>query len=263
MRPKFKKSLGQSFLIDQNIQRKIIQASELKSTDLILEIGAGRGELTRLIAQKVNFVYALEIDRGLCEILQENLKDFKNSKIILQDILRFSFKKNLPKLKNRIKVIGNIPYYITSPIIARLLKYREKIETIFLTVQKEFAQRITARPGSKDYGRFSCFVQYYTQPQTLFFIKRTCFSPQPKVDSCLLRLGIRPSPLVKTRNEAFLFKIIRKAFNQRRKTLRNSLEGLVSARKLGRFFIQCRINPDIRPEDLSLQDFADLANLSV
>lgn len=261
MHIKPKKRLGQNFLIDKNIQRKLVAFYNLKASDRLLEIGAGYGELTKRVAPHAAFVYALEIDPELCKILKENTIGYANIEIINQDVLKFNLKQHFRKVKNKIKVIGNIPYYITTPIIELLLKYQDKIETIFITVQKEFAKRITAHPGSKDYGSFSCFVQYYAIPQALFFIKRTSFSPQPKVDSCLLELKIRQEPAVKPKSEKLFFKIIRAAFNQRRKTLRNSLDGTVSLEKLQVFFKKDHIDPNIRPEDLALKDFASLANL--
>lgn len=259
MYTKPKKSLGQNFLQDQNIQRKIIDACDFQPSDRVLEIGAGTGVLTGLIASNVSRVYALEIDRSLNAVLARNLKAYNNVRIINQDILKF----DLDKLKDgagKIKVFGNIPYYITSPIIEHLLRFRHKIEVIFLTVQKEFGQRMVALPGSKDYGSFSCFVQYYTEPKILFAIKKNSFNPAPKVDSCFLRLAIRQNPAVAVDNEELLFKIIRTAFQQRRKTLKNSLKSIVPKEKLQEFFKRYKINPKIRPEDLSLQSFANLLN---
>lgn len=218
--------------------------------------------MTGLIASNVSRVYALELDCSLNPVLAGNLKAYSNISIINQDILKF----DLDGLKNRanakIKVFGNIPYYITTPIIEHLLKFRHKIEVVFLTVQKEFAQRMTAIAGSKTYGSFSCFVQYYTQPEILFIIKRKSFYPMPKVDSAFLRLRIRQNPAVAVKSEELLFKIIRSAFQQRRKTLKNSLSDIVPQQTLEEFFSKYKINPKIRPEDLSLQDFANLANLA-
>lgn len=256
-----KKRLGQNFLFDKNIQRKLIAAYALKASDRVLEIGAGYGELTMLIAHDAAFVYALEIDPALCKTLKDNARGYANIKIINQDILRFNLKKYFGRLKNKIKVVGNIPYYITTPIIEHLLRYRDKIETIFITLQKEFAKRITAYPGSGDYSSFSCFVQYYSIPEMLFFIKKTSFSPIPKVDSCVLELKIREKPAVQVKNEKLLFRIIRSAFNQKRKTLRNSLDGVIPFGKLSRFFRVYNIDCNIRPEDLTLEDFANLSNL--
>lgn len=256
-----KKSLGQNFLTDKNIQKKIINACGFKATDTVLEIGAGRGELTSYIARKVNEVYALEIDVSLCGILKDGLKYYKNVKILNQDILKFNLRKYFNRYKPKIKVVGNIPYYITSPIIEYLLRYCDMINTIFITLQKEFAKRITAQAGSREYGSFSCFVQYYTQPQILFLVKKNCFYPPPNVDSCFLKLDIRKEPLVDLKNEQLFFKIIRAAFGKRRKTLRNSLKDVITAKKLERFFIQYNIDFSIRPEALTLRDFANLTKM--
>ena len=339
MHIKPKKRLGQNFLTDKNIQRKLVASYNLKTLDHILEIGAGYGELTKLIAPNVAFVYALEIDPELCKTLRDNTKGYSNIEIINQDILRFDLEKyfirrfknkkiafpplagsaigvigddfrrfsqwygkgsypegiDLPKplkegsypegidppiplkegsntflyhkinpapaRRGGIKVVGNIPYYITSPIIEYLLKYRDKIETVFISVQKEFAKRIVANAGSKEYGSFSCFVQYYSIPKILFFIKKGSFSPIPKVDSCLLELKIRQAPAVNAKDEELFFKVIRASFNKRRKTLRNSLDGIIPLQKLLEFFKKYHIDSNIRPEDLTLKDFAHLTNI--
>ncbi len=260
-----KKSLGQNFLTDKNIQRKIILACGLNRGDIILEIGAGRGELTQLIAQEARQVYALEIDWRLSDILKDNLRNYSNVKIICQDILKWDLDSLSVDQEfsgnNKLKVVGNIPYYITTPIIEYLLRYRDKIDSVFLTVQKELAERITAVYGSKRYSAFSCFLQYYTLPEILFTIKNNCFRPVPKVDSCFLKLTIREKPAVEVKNEVLLFTIIRAAFNQRRKILRNSLEGIIPRDKLENFFAEFKISYNIRPEQLSLQDFAGLADI--
>ncbi|OGX19953.1 MAG: ribosomal RNA small subunit methyltransferase A [Omnitrophica WOR_2 bacterium RBG_13_44_8] len=261
MRLKPKKRLGQNFLVDKNIQRKLITAYGLQAGESVLEIGAGYGELTRLIARQVDSVYALEIDQDLCRLLRDNTEREKNIKIINRDILKFNLRRHFARSKNKIKVVGNIPYYITTPIIEHLLSYRDKVETVLITLQKEFARRITAPPGSRDYGSFSCFVQYYSIPKILFLIKKTCFSPPPKVDSCLAELKLREKPAVAVKNERLFFRIIRAAFNQRRKTLRNSLDGIIPQAKLTSFFKAYGLDRNIRPEDLALVDFARLAKL--
>jgi len=259
MHPKPKKSLGQNFLVDKNIRDKIISACEFDPADVVLEIGAGRGELTEIAAKKVKKLFAIELDTDLCLRLKDKFKDLSNVKIIHQDILKFAFREGSGK--GKIKVIGNIPYYISSPIIEHLFKYRKKLSTIYLTVQKEFAQRIVALSGSKEFGSFSCFVQYYSEPKILFHISKGCFYPVPKVDSSFLRLEIRKKPLLSAAKEKNLFRITRSAFNQRRKTLRNSLKGVITQQKLDEFLCKYAIDPHIRPEQLSLQDFANLATL--
>jgi 16S rRNA (adenine1518-N6/adenine1519-N6)-dimethyltransferase len=261
MQIKPKRRLGQNFLVDANIQKKIIGALELRPTDVILEIGAGSGQLTGLIAQKAKKVYALEIDRNLCEILKDNLKGRLNVEIINCDILKFNLRAYFGQQKGKIKVVGNIPYYISSPIIEHLINYRKRISSIFITVQKEFAKRVIARAGSKDYGSFSCFVQYYMEPEIIFNIKKTCFRPAPKVDSSLLSMKIRRKPLLKKEQEEFFFKVVRAAFNKRRKTLRNSLHGIISLDKLRQFFVKFDIDINTRPEQLSREDFINLAEI--
>lgn len=263
MRIQPKKSLGQNFLVDQNIRRKIIDSLELKDTDIILEIGAGRGELTALIAPKVAKIYALEIDRRLQTSLAGSLSGCVNSEIINQDILKFDLGRFCleKKIEKKLKVFGNIPYYISSPIIERLLKHSKWISEIFITVQKEFARRVAASPGKKDFGSFSCFTQYYALPQILFDISRNCFKPSPKVDSSFLKLKIREARAVSVEDETLFFRIIRGAFGKRRKILGNSLSGIVSAPALREFFAKTSLEAKTRPERLTLENFALLANL--
>jgi 16S rRNA (adenine1518-N6/adenine1519-N6)-dimethyltransferase len=257
-----KKSLGQNFLIDQNVQAKIICACDLTPDDIVLEIGAGKGDLTGKLAQKAKKVYALEIDERLYPFLQQALGVYENCQLIKADILKFDIDKFLQdnQIRQKIKVIGNLPYYISSPIIEYLISYRQRISTAFITVQKEFGRRVRAPAGSKEYGSFSCFTQYYCQCKILFEIKRNSFKPAPKVDSCFLSLNFRQKPPVSVRDEGAFFKLIRTAFNQRRKTLRNSLEGLAAQEKLGEFLLVSGINKNIRPEDLGLEEFAKLSN---
>lgn len=260
MRIKPKKRLGQNFLLDKNIQKKIIQGLELKPSDTVLEIGAGRGELTGFIAHKVKKVYAVEIDPDLYGALEENIKDYPNVVVIKEDILKLKLRKHFSKLRGKLKVFGNIPYYISTPIIEKLLWFRKKINTIYITVQKEFAKRIVAQPGSKIYGSLSCFVQYYTEPKIIFEIKKGSFYPTPKVGSCFLRLTVRKKTSLSKDKEKILFRIIRAAFNQRRKALRNSLKELLPKEKLETCLLKYSIDKNIRPEDLTLQDFTNLIN---
>ncbi|MCX5710561.1 MAG: 16S rRNA (adenine(1518)-N(6)/adenine(1519)-N(6))-dimethyltransferase RsmA [Candidatus Omnitrophica bacterium] len=259
MRLQPKKRLGQNFLTDKNIRNKIIASCGLSSTDVVLEIGSGKGEMTLVIADKSRKVYALELDTRLIPYLKEQFAEYKNIKLIHKDILKFDLNKGIKE--KRIKVIGNIPYYISSPIIGHIAKYRNKIDLAFLTVQKEFANRIVAKPGTKDYGSFSCFVQYYFEPEIKFIISRGCFNPVPKVDSAFIRLKVRGSPPVKVKKEERLFKIIRAAFNKRRKTLRNSLQGLMNRDALDAILTENGLDLNVRPERLTLDNFASLANI--
>jgi 16S rRNA (adenine1518-N6/adenine1519-N6)-dimethyltransferase len=261
MYPKPKKRLGQNFLVDQNIQRKIINACAFNPDDTVLEIGPGTGELTGLIAQKAGNVYAVEIDRGLCGILNHKFGDIANLKVVNCDILEFDLKKYFKGLKTGLRVFGNIPYYISSPILEHLFKYRGIIKDVFISTQKEFAARVVASAGCGDFGSLSCFVQYYAKPQPIFNISKNCFYPCPQVDSSFLKLSFREKPLLTKEKEEVFFKIVRASFNKRRKTLRNSLRDVILTEKLNAFFAQYRLNPDIRPQDLTLENFLNLAQV--
>ncbi len=255
-----KKHLGQNFLIDPNIQRRILSYCGFQKTDIILEIGSGSGIMTKPISEQAGFVYALEIDPDLCSILKHNFQNLDKVNVLNQDILKFNFNGYFSNLKKRLKIFGNIPYYISSPIIEHLIKYRDKIDSIFITVQKEFANRAVAVAGSKKYGSLSCFVQYYLEPEIMFSISRNCFSPAPKVDSSLLKMKVRKEYAVNVEDENFFFALIRAGFNKRRKTLRNSIGEIIPKQELENFFKKYGINKNIRPENLSLSDFANLAN---
>ena len=226
---------------------------------MVLEIGAGRGELTALIAPRVSKVFAVEIDPELLPQLADNLENHPNVRIINADILKFDLKKRIPAAIRKIKVVGNIPYYISSPIMEHLFKYNKLISSAYITVQKEFAVRAAATEGSKDYGSLSCWTQFYSDPEILFSISKNCFFPRPKVDSALLTLRFRNKPLLAQAMERKFFKITRSAFNQRRKTLRNSLCQICTRQELESFFKKYSIDPDIRPEKLGFRDFINLA----
>jgi len=249
-----KKHLGQNFLTDIHVQQKIIQACELKSDDVVVEIGPGQGVLTRLIAPNVKMLICIETDRDLIEPLQLSLKG--TVEIIHADFLKW----DMIALPDGIKVIGNIPYYISTPIIEKLIKDRAKISAAFLTVQLEFGGRLTARPGGKEYGSLSCFAQYYADIKMLFKIKNTCFKPAPKVDSCFLRLDRKPQAQMPSCNEEFLFELIQTAFQQRRKNIVNSLKGLVGKEKLEGSLKALGIDLNARAENLTLSNYIELSN---
>lgn len=258
MYPPPKKSLGQNFLTDKNIVRKIVSSCGFSAGDTVVEIGSGKAEMTKMIAQEVRKVYAVEIDKRLIPILSDALKGCPNVEIINQDVLDLDLVGLAPRKK--VKVVGNIPYYISSTIIAHLIASRPAVKEVYLTVQKEFAERACAAAGSKEYGSFSCFVQYYTDAKILFTIPRTCFTPAPKVDSAFLRLVPRKKLLLGPRKEKELFCVIRSSFGKRRKTMRNSLKGVVPQQRLDRFFSNFSIDPNTRPEELGLADFINLIN---
>jgi 16S rRNA (adenine1518-N6/adenine1519-N6)-dimethyltransferase len=255
-----KKNLGQNFLTDIRIQQKIIQACDLKPEDVVVEIGPGQGVLTKLIAPLVKRLICVETDHDLIGPLRSGLPS--SVETVHADFLKWDFPSHCHSREsgNPVKVIGNIPYYISTPIIEKLIKDRTKLSTAFLTVQLEFGQRLTARPGGKDYGSLSCFAQYYADIKMFFKIKNTCFKPAPKVDSCFLRLSMRSGSQELASDEEFLFKLIQTAFQQRRKTIVNSLKGLVGKEKLEESLESLSINPSARPENLTLSNYIGLCN---
>ena len=253
------KRLGHNFLIDQNIQEKIIDAVEVGKEDIVLEIGPGLGALTEELCKRAKKVIAIEKDRRLYDFLLKN-NSFTNLELIRGDILKYNFHSGD---SHYLKVIGNLPYYISSPILIELLKNRDFINLIFVTVQKEFAERVIARPGGKTYGSISCFVQFYTDPTILFTIKKTAFYPVPEVDSCFLKINVREKGLYLT-DEEKLFKIIKACFEKRRKTILNSLYftgEFISKEEILKRLKRASISPTRRPETISLQEFVTLTKI--
>lgn len=253
-----KKSLGQNFLVNPHVQEKIIAACELTREDVVLEIGPGKGALTRPLADRVKKVLAIEKDNFLAPQLE---KEFTGTNVTIEhaDVLKYPFEQ----LPAPMKVVGNLPYNIATPIIEKVLAFRHKFSVFYMTVQLEYGNRIVARPGSRDYGSLSCFVQYYAQAQKLFKIPPSAFSPAPKVDSCFLSLRMRPELAHKVHDEEFLFKLIRVCFSQRRKTIRNSLAVVYGKEATEELLRALKIDPRVRAEDLSLEDYVRLANRDV
>jgi len=246
-----KKHLGQNFLTDTRILQKIILSCDLKPEDTVVEIGPGQGVLTRLIAPQVRKLICVETDSDLIEPLR-----VLPIEIIHADFLQW----DMGHLPDGIKVIGNIPYYISTPIVEKLIENRTRFSEAFLTVQLEFGQRLTAKEGGKDYGSLSCFAQYYADIKMLFKIKNTCFKPAPKVDSCFLRLDRKPQAQMPSCNEEFLFELIQTAFQQRRKNIVNSLKGLVGKEKLEGSLKALGIDLNARAENLTLSNYIELSN---
>lgn len=250
-----KKSLGQHFLVDKNILRKIISACHLTRSDIILEIGPGTGVLTREIAPCVRRVIAVDSDSNLCRHLKKEFSG-RNVDIIHSNILRYDF-ASLPK---NIKVIGNLPYYISSPILERIIQHRRHFDSVFITVQYEFGKRMVANADTKDYSALTLFVGYYTDPKILFKIKNTSFKPAPKVHSCFIKLDIRKNFRYKAEDESLLWNVVRCTFQQRRKTILNSLSRLIEKERLRPMLDSLKINPQQRAENLTLKDFVSIAN---
>ena len=257
------KRFGENYLIDGNVRDKIITEANADTGDTILEIGPGFGALTFDLAARSAVVFAVEKDKKAFEILKDLVKDgLPKLQIFNEDILGYDLSKIFTG--NKIKVVGNLPYYITTPAIEYIIENREIIESALIVIQKEVADRLLAPEGSKDRGSISCFVQYYTKPEYLYTIKRTSFYPVPDVDSSLLRLKILRKPAFEVRDESLFFKIVRGAFNQRRKSIINSLsrEAVldIPKEKLIGILKELNIDPASRPEDLPLSSFASIAN---
>lgn len=262
------KSLGQNFLTDKNIIDNIIEASNIGENDLVIEIGPGIGVITKEAAAKAGSVIAVEIDKNLIPILQETLADETNAKIINRDILKTDLtavieeeKKNFPQMES-VRIIGNLPYYITTPIIMKLLEDGVPADSITVMMQKEVADRIKAAPGNKERGALSVAVQYYCQVVKVTDVPKEVFVPAPKVDSTVLRLDIRKEKPVELKDDKLFFKAVKSGFAQRRKTLLNSLAsgtGL-GKDKIGQILEEAGIDPGRRAETLDIDEFAKIAN---
>lgn len=262
----FQKKFGQNFLIDTHVLDKIVAAAGVTKEDLVLEIGPGIGTMTQYLAEAARQVVAVEIDTNLIPILEETLKDYDNIRVINDDILKVDIKQIAEQYNGGrpIKVVANLPYYITTPIIMGLFETDVPIDNITVMVQKEVADRMQVGPGSKDYGALSLAVQYYAEPYIVANVPPNCFIPRPNVGSAVIRLTRHKEPPVDVTDPALMFKLIRASFNQRRKTLQNGLnnspevnftkEQIISAiERLG-------VPATIRGEALTLGQFAELAN---
>lgn len=256
-----RKRWGQNFLIDENVRDKIISEINPQKIDSILEIGPGLGALTEKLIGSSGEVYAVEIDKKLAPYLTHKFSSNANFNLINNDILEIDF--NSLKPKGKFILAGNLPYYISSAIIELIIKNRAKIKTAFITVQKEFAERIMAAPGTKEYGSLSLFVQYYLKPEYLFKIKRNSFYPAPEIESVFLKLDIPPHPAISVGDEKLFFKLIRASFEKRRKKLINSLpldEMNIKKDEFVEVLKKLDINPETRGEDLGIADFAKIAD---
>ncbi|MCB9757716.1 MAG: ribosomal RNA small subunit methyltransferase A [Candidatus Omnitrophica bacterium] len=246
-----RKHLGQNFLVDPKAQQRILAACQLQADEEVIEIGPGLGHLTELILPFVKKIYAIEKDPRFCEQLTKKFPAEKFT-VFDADVLKFDFTTLPPGLK----VIGNLPYYISTPIIEKLIGYQNLFPQCFFTVQQEFAQRLAAKPNHKNYGSLSCFVQYYADIEILFKLPPSSFKPAPKVTSCFMRLNFRPPPF-KVNNEDKLFTLIRTAFGQRRKRISNSLKPIFEKNTL-EILKHCRLTGEERAENLSLKNYVDL-----
>lgn len=262
----FQKRFGQNFLIDAHVLEKIVSAAGITKDDCVLEIGPGIGTMTQYLAESAGQVIAVEIDTNLLPILTDTLKDYSNVKVINQDILKVDINELVKEYNNGrpIKVVANLPYYITTPIIMGLFESNVPIDNITVMVQKEVADRMQVGPGSKDYGALSLAVQYYASPYIVANVPPNCFIPRPNVGSAVIRLTRYQEPPVQVKNPKLMFKLIRASFNQRRKTLQNGLnnspEISFSKEEITKAIESLGVSPSVRGEALSLEQFAQLAN---
>lgn len=263
----FQKKFGQNFLIDTHVLEKIISAAGITKNDCVLEIGPGIGTMTQYLAENAGHVVAVEIDRNLIPILKETLADYDNVTVINEDILRVDIKALDEEYNGGkpIKVVANLPYYITTPIIMGLFESGVPIDNITVMVQKEVADRMKEGPGSKDYGALSLAVQYYAEPEIVANVPPNCFIPRPNVGSAVIRLTRHKEMPVEVKDPALMFKIIRASFNQRRKTLQNGLgnapELPYTKEQIAAAIAEMGLTPTIRGEALSLAQFAQLSDI--
>ena len=263
----FQKKYGQNFLIDTHVLEKIVRAAEITAEDFVLEIGPGIGTMTQYLCEKARRVVAVEVDRKLIPVLEETLSGYDKVAVLNEDVLKIDIAELAQEYNQGkpIKVVANLPYYITTPIIMGLFEAHVPLESITVMVQKEVAERMQAAPGTKEYGALSLAVQYYAKAEVVANVPPNCFMPRPKVGSAVIRLTCHKDRPVTVSDEAFLFRVVRASFNQRRKTLVNGLgndaalgvtkeQAVQALEKMG-------LQPDVRGERLSLQEFAQLSNL--
>mgnify|MGYP004526555783 FL=1 len=263
----FQKKFGQNFLIDGHVLDKIIDGAGVTKDDMVLEIGPGIGTMTQYLAEAAGKVVAVEIDRNLLPILQETLADYDNVKVIHADVLSLDLEKLVQEENGGrpIKVVANLPYYITTPIIMALFEQHVPLANVTVMVQKEVAARMKSGPGSKDYGALSLAVQYYAEPYIVANVPCNCFMPRPNVDSAVIRLTRYEEPPVQVKDEKMLFKIIRASFNQRRKTLQNGLNNSSELNftkdQIAAAIAEAGFSPSVRGEALTLEQFARLTDI--
>lgn len=263
----FKKKFGQNFLVDKSMLEKIISAADISEDDCVLEIGPGIGTMTQYLASQARKVIVVEIDENLIPILKETLSEYDNVEIINNDILKVDIKKLCDDYNDGrpIKVVANLPYYITTPIVMGLLEEQVPLKSITIMVQKEVADRMQEGPGSKDYGALSLAVQYYAKPEIVAVVPPECFMPRPKVSSSVIRLDLYEECPVKVKDPKFMFRIIRASFNQRRKTLGNGLANdaslNLSREKVNEALVKMNKSETVRGETLTLEEFALLSDL--
>ena len=261
----FKKNFGQNFLVDERVLGKIVSSAEISKDDEVIEVGPGIGTLTQALAKEAYKVVAVEIDTTLVPILGELLSDFDNIEIINEDILKVDVNAIAEKYPDKkIKMVANLPYYITTPIIMNVLENHIPVESITVMIQKEVAYRMKAQPSTKDYGSLSLAVQYYCEPYLVANVPQNCFMPRPNVDSAVIKLTVMDKPKVQVNNEKFMFEFIKAAFSQRRKTLVNCIfsSGLLTLSKdeIGKMLNGLGYDERVRGESLTLEDYGKITD---
>lgn len=257
---KFTKSLGQNFLIDDSVLDDIVNGAEVNSEDLVIEIGPGVGTLTAQILKKAKRVVSIELDSDLIPILQAELGENQNFQLVHKDALKVDFNEIIGDEKS-VKLVANLPYYVTTPIIAKLLNEGYNFKSLTIMIQKEVAERINAEPNCKDYGALSLLVQYHCTTSIVRTVAPSCFIPRPKVESTVIKLEKLEKPAAEVDNEKLFFEVIRASFNMRRKTLWNGVKGIgLSKELMEKAFEDAGIDPKRRGETLTIQEFASLSN---
>lgn len=265
----FAKKYGQNFLIDRGMLDKIIDSAEITKDDAVLEIGPGIGTMTQYLAERAGKVVAVEIDTNLIPILHDTLSSYENVTIINEDVLKLDLQKIVDDFNDGkpMKVVANLPYYITTPIVLALLEKKVPLKSITIMVQKEVADRMQVGPGTKDYGALSLAVQFYAKPEIVAVVPPECFMPRPNVSSSVIKLSLYEETPVKVKDSAFMFKLIRASFNQRRKTLSNGLTNDASLRIPREATVEALskmgLSETIRGEALSLEQFAELSDILI
>jgi 16S rRNA (adenine1518-N6/adenine1519-N6)-dimethyltransferase len=256
-----KKSLGQHFLIDRNILNKVVRTAQVSQEDVVLEVGPGLGEMTLALARKAKKVIAVEIDPKLMEILENKLVGIKNVELVKSDILEVNLKSLVARERQLIKVVANLPYQISTPLLFRFIESKEVFSTLTLMLQKEVAERVVALPGKKEYGPLSIFSQLFLNLSIRFFVKPSAFFPLPKVESAVVHIVLREKPIVELEDEKWFKKVVRGCFSYRRKTLANALKhsGLTLPGSIELRLEEIGIDPRRRAETLSIQEFVHLA----
>jgi len=263
----FKKDFGQNFLIDGNVLSRIVECAEVTGDDTVIEIGPGIGSMTQYLCRAAKHVIAIEIDKTLIPILEETLGEYDNIQIINEDVLKVDLKAIAEEYNGGrpVKVVANLPYYITTPIIMGLFEKDVPIDSITVMVQKEVADRMQVGPGTKDYGALSLAVQFYSKPHIVLNVSPECFVPKPKVGSAVIRMDKYDEPPIKAQDSKFMFKVIRAAFNQRRKTLvnalKNSAELSLDKESIESAIRELGLSPTVRGEALTLEEFARLSDI--